>query len=233
MTISDLRSEEWNASYARRDNFLFYPHEEVIRFVAKYVCKRVGYDEYVWHLPEGPRRGLGVGCGIGRHVFYLDDCGLDAYGIDLSDEAIRAAQSLARKLGREHLVNHFVVRSATEMPYSDNYFQVAISHGVLDSMPFAVARDVVRETHRVLDQGGVFYLDLISGADNNHGREFSGEENVVTQHEENTIQSYFNYSRILELLEGFFTIKEGVLVTRAALLSPGSKSRYHLFLQRN
>jgi len=189
MVTPDLRIEEWNASYTRRENFLFYPHEEVIRNMSKYVCKRVGLVAFIWHLPEGPRRALCVGCGIGRHVFYMDDCGLDAYGIDLSNEAIQAARNIAKKLGREYLRDHFLAGSATDMPYHYNYFQVAISHGVLDSMPFVIARKVVNETQRVLDQGGLFYIDVISGDDSNHGREFSGEEIVVTQHEEKTIQS--------------------------------------------
>jgi len=39
--------EAWEESYRRGDNFVFYPHEEVIRFVSKYIRKRVGLNEFV------------------------------------------------------------------------------------------------------------------------------------------------------------------------------------------
>lgn len=42
----DNNRAEWNSSYENRDNFVFYPHEEIIRFVSKYIRKRVGLDEF-------------------------------------------------------------------------------------------------------------------------------------------------------------------------------------------
>ena len=37
-------ANEWEKSYKNFDNFLFYPHEEVIRFVSKYIRKKVGFE---------------------------------------------------------------------------------------------------------------------------------------------------------------------------------------------
>ena len=70
--------------YLNRDNFLFYPHEEVIRFVSRYIVKRVGLSEFRFINPqkETPKI-VDIGCGIGRHVFYFLQTGLDGYGIDL------------------------------------------------------------------------------------------------------------------------------------------------------
>lgn len=42
----DLEKQVWDEAYERGGNILFYPHEEVIRFVNKYVRKRVGLSEF-------------------------------------------------------------------------------------------------------------------------------------------------------------------------------------------
>lgn len=84
---------EWNAAYDRGGNITFYPHEEIIRFVNKYVRKREGIQEFrnVMDLPEDEWdqfKSLDLGCGIGRHVKFLDEFGLEPYGIDLSETAV-------------------------------------------------------------------------------------------------------------------------------------------------
>ena len=51
--------QAWEKSYLRGDNHVFYPHEEVIRFVSKYIRKRVGFNEFLDMaspmLPPPPR----------------------------------------------------------------------------------------------------------------------------------------------------------------------------------
>ncbi len=37
---SNERKQQWNQSYCRGGNICFYPNEEIIRFVNKYVRKR-------------------------------------------------------------------------------------------------------------------------------------------------------------------------------------------------
>lgn len=50
MLETNLKSE-WEDSYSKRDNYLFHPHEEVIRFVSKYIRKRVGLSQFVTLCP--------------------------------------------------------------------------------------------------------------------------------------------------------------------------------------
>jgi len=128
----ELKSDEWDLSYQHGDNFLFYPHEEVIRFVSKYIKKRTGINEYKEISPL--MRGLDLGCGIGRHVIYLDDMKLEAYGIDLSKTAVEKAKKWCEYLGKNHLKDRFEIGDITKIPYEDNYFDFIVSHGVLDSM---------------------------------------------------------------------------------------------------
>jgi SAM-dependent methyltransferase len=216
--MTDLRQAAWDQSYARLENHLFWPHEEVVRFVSRYVRRRVGPAEFVDVLPglaERPRL-LDLGCGLGRHVAFADEIGLEGYGIDLSEVAIKRGRAW---LGTDRLV----AGDARALPWEDAFFSVAVSHGVLDSMPFTVARDAVAEVHRVLGPGGLFYADLVAGGD--------AEEVVVAEgHEAGTVQSYFDEARLGDLFADRFTTLDRVLVTHERPTS--RSSRWHVVLRR-
>lgn len=230
--MSDNKSD-WDKSFANRDNFVFYPHEEVIRFVSKFIRKRTDLAQFHdVHVDAAGSRILDLGCGIGRHVIYLESMGLDAYGIDLSDVAVQKARDWGKQIGLRDCEDRIKQGDIRALPWNDGFFRYAVSHGVLDSMPFAIARAACIELSRVMPAGGLFYCDLISGDDSNHAREFSGEEIVSTQHEKGTIQLYFNLERIHSLIGGEFSIRECILVRRENVLLGGYTSRYHLVLER-
>lgn len=232
MVSVDFKKQEWNESYGKGDNFVFNPHEEVVRFCSKYLRKRVGVDKF--ETIREVDRVLSLGCGIGRHVFFFDDMGMEAYGIDLSSQALEIAGEWSRRMDKAHLLPRFHCGSAHQMPYDSEWFGALVSHGVLDSLPFALAEDIVKEAERVLEPGGLFYLDLISGDDSRHAREFASEERVETEHEHGTIQSYFNASRLDQLIAGTrFSIKECLLIRRENIYEGGFTSRYHVTLGKS
>ena len=224
---------EWDKSYERGDNFVFYPHEEVVRFMSKFIRKRIGLAEFldIAHDVE-EERVLDLGCGIGRHVIYCHDMGLEAYGVDLSDVAVEVAREWGRKNGLPEVGQKIRQGDIRQLPWQDEFFRYAVSHGVLDSMPFEIARAACVELARVMHVGGLFYCDLISGDDSQHSREFSGEEVVKTAHEEGTIQLYFNLAKIQSMIQDVFEIIDCNLVCRENILRGGYTSRYHLVLKR-
>ncbi len=231
--MSDNREREWNASYERHDNFLFHPHEEIIRFVSRHIRKRVGFAEFV-DVDSGPgnRKVLDLGCGIGRHVIFAHQMGLDVHGVDLSRSAVAEAVRWASREGIPDAGDRIVCSDLRNLPWPDATFRFVISHGVLDSMYFAVARAAIAETARVMERGGLLYCDLISGDDSGHFREFAGEEIVVTSHEQGTIQSYFNFRKIQDLAAELFEIVQVTLISRQDVLTGGSRSRYHIVLRK-
>lgn len=224
---------EWDNSYQNRDNFVFYPHEEVIRFVSKFIRKRTGLDEFkdVSHKAE-EARVLDLGCGIGRHVIYCNEMGLDAYGIDLSGTAVQVAIEWATRKGVSEPSRKIQQGDIRQLPWDDGYFDYAVSHGVLDSMPFEIARAACKELARKMAIGGLFYCDLISGDDSKHSREYNGEEVVTTDHEHGTVQLYFNLSKIYSMIAGLFEVVECILIRREEVLRGGYSSRYHLILKK-
>jgi ubiquinone/menaquinone biosynthesis C-methylase UbiE len=227
------KKKEWDNSYVNRDNFVFYPHEEVIRFVSKYIRKRRGLEEFSdvsWF--ESKPKILDLGCGIGRHIFFANEMGLDPYGIDLSDSAIKVAREWAEQKGIDRVIDRIIQGDIRKMPWNSGYFNFVFSNGVLDSMHYEIARDAVKEVARVLEKDGLFYCDVVSGDDSNHAREYSGEEVVNTLHEQGTVQSYFNYSKLSTMIDGLFTIVECVLIKRENILDGKYTSRYHLVLKK-
>jgi len=225
--------EEWDKSYKNRDNFVFYPHEEVIRFVSKFIRKRIGLNEFR-DVAQNNHQGrvLDLGCGIGRHVVYCHEMGLDAYGVDLSGTAIQVANAWAAREGMVDASQKIQEGDVRYLPWDDGFFDYAISHGVLDSMPFEIARTACEELARKMVEGGLFYCDLISGDDSKHSREYSEEETVTTDHEHGTIQLYFNLSKIYAMIDGLFEIVECILIRREEVLRGGYTSRYHLVLKK-
>ena len=225
MTSTD-RTEEWNLAYRNKNNFVFYPHEEVIRFINKYVIKRTGYRDFLPFLDK--RKMLDLGCGIGRHVFYGLENQIDSYGIDLSEEAINTAKNIAGELKVSNIDKRFIVGDIRQMPWADKEFNLVISHGVLDSMPFSIAREGLFELHRITCNETYFYCDLVT----TEGRDVPVEEIIETEHEKGTIQSYFTEEKIESLIEGLFEIKEIIVVDRRNISLSKTDSRYHLVLKK-
>lgn len=200
--------ELWNSSYVRRENFVFSPCDEIVRFVSKYLRRRVGLDEVVdvYHGAKGTRV-IDVGCGIGRSLVFGTDMGLDMYGNDLSSSAVEVARTwLGRKIGMEEATKKVIANDIRKLPWSDKFFGHAISDSALDSMPFEVAQEGVGEIYRVVQPGGFLYCNLISGNETGRDSNFNGEEIVHTVHENGTVQSYFNRTKIRRLLEPQFEI---------------------------
>ena len=179
--LMDLKTGEWDQSYRQGDNVLFYPHEEIIRFISKYVVKRRGIDFFDPIIEPG--KFLDLGCGAGRHVIYAWESTLDAYGIDLSEIAVQKAREWASKRSMGNVGPRFLVGDVTCLPWSTSFFNVVVSHGVLDSMPFETAQKAVKETFRVTTSKALFYCDLVSSPD----QKSECEEIVETEHEKGTI----------------------------------------------
>ncbi|NER93870.1 MAG: class I SAM-dependent methyltransferase [Symploca sp. SIO1B1] len=227
------QKQEWDKSYTNRDNFVFYPHEEVIRFVSKYIRKRIGLMEFKDMVSFASKpRVLDLGCGIGRHVIYCEEMGLDAYGIDLSQEAVNIARTWLATRGIEKPDHKIFQGDIRQLPFPDSFFNYAVSHGVLDSMHFEIAQESVSELARTLVSGGLFYCDLISGDDSSHSREYSGENVVTNAHENGTVQSYFNFAKIKKLFDGLFSIEEALIKRRENVIDGGYSSRFHLVLKK-
>jgi SAM-dependent methyltransferase len=226
-------SSAWDSSYLRRENHVFYPCEELVRFVARFLRRRVGLDEVVDVLPgAGGSRVVDVGCGMGRNLIFGTEMGLTMYGNDLSTEAVAIAQRwLRRKIGAV-ADERVVANDVRRLPWEAGFFAHALSDSALDSMPFAVAQVGVAEIGRVVVPGGYFYCNLISGDETGRSADFCGDVMVKTELERNTIQSYFSEPQIVRLLSPVFELLSCELHQVNNPVSGKRHGRWHVISRR-
>ena len=102
---------------------------------------------------------LDLGCGNGTTAIWLArHTGCHATGIDLSGVRIDNAKVAREQLEpglRDRLA--FEKASATELPFSDGSFNRVWSQAVIYHVPDK--RTVLKEVHRVLEDGGIFVFD--------------------------------------------------------------------------
>jgi SAM-dependent methyltransferase len=193
--------QKWKQVYTKTFGGQWYPDEGVVRFTARYLQRRVGID--VWDTKRKVKKVLDAGCGNGRHLVFFAEQGFDVYGIDISEEAVEIAHAWLAKKGLSAQVK---VASTTQLPFADQNFDIILSYGVLDHIPFAEAKKAIKEIERVSCQGAYLYVTLRSIEDSEFGRGPDVEKNTfVLQegYEKGIIQHFFDNKEIGELLKGF------------------------------
>lgn len=199
----DGNQRKWNELHDTPDGW--YPNEFVIRFLAKYVKKRIGLSSYDIHRSD-IRRVLDLGCGTGRHSVMLANEGYEVSGIDVSPNAIQFARQW---LASEGLTADLMCGTAQELPWRRDFFDAVISHGVLDHMTWSEAMKASAEVHRVVRPEGLFYLSLISIDEFSYGqgRKIEPHTFILTEgNEEGLVQRFYAVDHIFELLSPRFKI---------------------------
>lgn len=235
----DIKKDKWEESYNNGQNFMYYPKEETVKFLNRFIKKKKSLTEYTQILnPDSKEslKGLDFGCGIGRMTVLLHEFGIDGYGIDISENAITEAKKLAIDLGFD-LEGFFKAYNGEKIPFEDNYFDFTISEGVLDSMPFELAKKLIKDIDRVTKK--YFFVSLISAESANLFRQvksedlFDGEIEVEEEHEKGTIQSLFSREKIEEFIEDTnFKIKWCELHTMQGCVNEYQTGRWYLVLEK-
>jgi ubiquinone/menaquinone biosynthesis C-methylase UbiE len=229
---TDIYISKWDESYNRKENYLFYPKEEVVKFLNRFVRKKIGFNQFIDLIDFSKTvRALDLGCGIGRQTFLMNEFGLESYGVDISKTAIQTAKDTAKNLGHEDFTSRLSTINGAQLPFNNAYFDVVICDSVLDSMHFEVARTLINEIDRVAKK--LVFLSFIAPNGLRHNEEFSGEEVVSSEHEQGTIQSYFTLSKIQALIEKTkFNIAWCHLVTDESILTKEKNCRFYVVLKK-
>lgn len=88
-----------------------------------------------------PKTCLDIGCGTGGLVKAMRKLGIDAYGIDVSTDAIELAD--------ESIKPYLKVGNVAKLPYQDDEFDAVVSFDMLEHMERADIRKSVNESIRV------------------------------------------------------------------------------------
>lgn len=118
---------------------------------------------------------LDVGCGYGIYVDFLASSGLDAYGLDFTEEFIKSARKTKK--------GEFIEGNAEKLPYSNRFFDTVLLFDILehgdDSQILEEAKRVCKERILVivpkvvdknLEQSGVIFRHYL---DKSHLREYA------------------------------------------------------------
>jgi SAM-dependent methyltransferase len=198
----DPHQAAWDDVYARQLNTMWWPNEDIVRFTARLVRRRLTWDRYEEKRPA--QDVLDLGCGNGRHVVYFASLGFRTSGIDISPQAIEWGREWCRREGREVDLR---VGDVTRLPHSDEAFDVVVSHGVLDHMPMEDARLAAEQVRRVLRPSGLFYCDLRSAEDSGYGRGRGVAPNTFVLEEgfeAGLVQHFFTRDEVDALFQGLF-----------------------------
>src|SRR3954470_15682605 len=115
-----------------------------------------GFRRFVEPLVAGAANGrrvdiLDCGCGTGHNLEMLRRYGA-AYGIDLTFSGLQYARSRGERL---------VARTtASDLPFTDELFDLVTSFDVLYSLPDEVERRTIAEMFRVLRKGGTLIVNV-------------------------------------------------------------------------
>lgn len=227
--MSKKIKKKWDASYLRNENYVFYPSNEVIRFVSRFIRKRIGLNEFK-NISSEKNKILDACCGIGRNIKFGSEMGFDMFGFDLSKNAIDFSNKwLVKKLKLVKKKN-ISVGSIDNLHYDDKFFDHILCDSALDSMPFKTAVDGISELYRVTKPGGLFYSSLISGVDSKFSKSFNDEIIVKDEHENGTVQSYFDKTKIIRLIEPMFEIISCEL--HSISINNNISGRWHVIARR-
>ncbi|MEO9229493.1 MAG: class I SAM-dependent methyltransferase [Devosia sp.] len=223
--------QEWDESYSRLENTLFYPSEEVVRFVNRYIRRRTGFATFSKHFDARPSI-VDIGSGAGRHLAYLWESGLHPVGIELSGVACQQALEFMESKQAPRAEYDLINSSASQAGLADNSIDYGISVSTLDSMPTSVALDVVATLRSSLKPGGLFYSDLISNESMRAGLSLDDSDQLVAEvHERGTIQSYYNETKIRRLFAGFDMVRFET-ITRSNNEGAVLEKRWHIVVRK-
>jgi SAM-dependent methyltransferase len=148
----DIHSvHRWYEDSYRKQGFgaqRLYPNEEFLRFLGR---------RFFPLSPSERRRSriLEVGCGSCSNLWVLAKEGFDAYGIDISKNAIELGQRVLERWGGDA---HLNVGSMTSLAYPPEHFDAVcdiFSSVHLTHQDFLI---FLGETYRVLKPGGIFFM---------------------------------------------------------------------------
>lgn len=102
---------------------------------------------------------LDVGCGEGRNAVYFLQKNYSIFGIDPNEVAIEYCRYLAKSIDPKTDIHRFQVGDGAAIPFHDSAFDAVLSSAVLHfAEGHAHFWQMISEIHRVLKQGGIFWL---------------------------------------------------------------------------
>lgn len=201
-----INREQWTKLHQNKRYRPKYPSETVVQFVFR------NFDR------NGETKILDLGCGAGRHVFFMGREGIVPYGIDYSEAGIQFTKESMNEYGMSNYAENMRVGSLTQLPYKDNFFEGVICYGVLYYLNTEEIHKAVDEMKRVLKPGGKILLVVRTTEDYRFDDRqlIDGESNTIIISEENAnrcansengmLMHFFEEEELRHLFSDFITV---------------------------
>lgn len=155
----------YNLNYSRKQSFLKYPADWIIRFHDMYLKRE---------LPTG--KVLDFGCGSGNNSIFFVEKGYDVYGIDIAEAALPLIEEVFKDKNLKYEVRDkfkIISPDSTRLPFEDNFFDFILSNQVLYFFPSQESiKDICREFLRCLRPGGIVFFTMM-GPKNYYIKEYT------------------------------------------------------------
>jgi len=124
-----------------------YPNEELLRFMGRNLFS-IDKEE------RSKIKILEIGCGSCANLWMVSKEGFDAYGIDISSEAINLGSQTLSKWG---INANLETGSMTDLPYPDSNFDIILDVFSSYCLSMRDFEKCLSEVARVLKDGGIFF----------------------------------------------------------------------------
>lgn len=153
-----------------------YPSEEVVQFIFRNFRR------------DGTERALDLGCGAGRHLFFMAKSQMLAYGMDISDEGISYIRRVAETEG---LMIPTIRGEIQDLPFENDFFDAILCYGVLYYCKMQEIEQSFREMWRVMKKGAQALVVVRTTSDYRYGKGLPVGKNTFIVYEENQEKSSF------------------------------------------
>jgi len=152
--ILAVNRDGYQTRYSRKQAFLQYPADWIIRFHNIYLKQ---------HIPSG--RVLDYGCGSGNNSIFYIEKGYETYGVEVVDSALELIKAnLERGHHDNRLAERFLIipPDSSVLPFKSSFFDVIISNQVLYYLPSKEhIKRVCKELARCLRPGGIVFFTMM------------------------------------------------------------------------
>jgi ubiquinone/menaquinone biosynthesis C-methylase UbiE len=133
-------------------------YNKVAKLYVKYTADKLlqfQLNKFISLLPK-KAKVLDVGCGSGRDVAYFIEEGLDATGIDTSEELLKEAKAIVKR-------DKFKKMDMLSMSFKDGSFDGLWVMATLADIPKKDSSAAIKEFSRVLKTDGTVYIAVKEG----------------------------------------------------------------------
>jgi ubiquinone/menaquinone biosynthesis C-methylase UbiE len=134
----------WNDEvYDKKLQWNIWPFTEVISTLLSFKANNERINQKI----------LEIGCGVGNNLIPIAKLGYSAYGVDISNLAIKEA---TRRAIEQNVQVDLICDNVQKLQYESNFFDHVIDRSVLTCTTPDIIIQSLDEIYRVLKPGGVF-----------------------------------------------------------------------------